>query len=156
CGKHERAQQMVAAIQAGAMIDASYFGVPTPFWTEYIQQLKGKSWKQLPFFDVEFVFYHGLNSLVDYYSDHTAVVFEKSRADALTKGLSVFPARYEALPTTDTLASVLQLSVSGNQADYSQLRPIQEERLATDVSLLCNDISELVTWIETVSGTIHL
>ena len=48
-------------------INIQNFACPTPFWEEYIDGLGGCTWGSLAFFDLEFLFYHGLNSIAGFF-----------------------------------------------------------------------------------------
>ena len=62
-GSLEAVRTMLEAIINEDPIDLRIFAHPTAYWKEYLNNLTGLTWGDLPFFDLEFLFYHGLNSI---------------------------------------------------------------------------------------------
>lgn len=114
---------LINGVIAGTQIDMGAFARPTAFWSRYIDNLAGAMWADLPFFDVEFVFYHALNSIAGYFSGGTDV-FKQTRSDALAAALAaIAPASAAKAKSSerDRLADALWFALLGNETDYSQL-----------------------------------
>lgn len=119
----QTAQKMLQAIIAGSSIDTSIFTRPTDYWKNHIDQVTGLTWDDLSFFDLEFFFYHGLNSIAGYFE--TGVdVFRQTRQMALTKAIPDLAndlAKLSELSGTDLLRATLRGALFANETDYSQL-----------------------------------
>jgi hypothetical protein len=155
-GKEQPAAQLLASIQCGGTIDATCFAASSPYWSDYIAKAEGQQWSSLPFFEVEFLFYHGLNSISGFY-ESGADVFEHSRKVALEEALSDFSKAYESLikESSGLLRELLRAAVVGNQSDLSQLGSARWQTLHHQ-ALLCDDSAQLSNRLETVSGFVHL
>ncbi len=122
-GQLEIAQTMLQAVIAGSPIDTTIFTRPTDYWQTYIDQLTGLTWDDLSFFDLEILFYHGLNSIAGYF-DNGIDVFRQVRQNALTKAI---PDLATGLTTISELSGIALLKATlrgalfANEADYSQL-----------------------------------
>ncbi|MEO0868594.1 MAG: hypothetical protein AAFY17_09125, partial [Cyanobacteria bacterium J06642_11] len=60
----QTAQNLLQAIITGSPIDTTIFKRPSAYWNNYIDQLSDLTWNDLSFFDLEFLFYHGLKIVV--------------------------------------------------------------------------------------------
>lgn len=112
-------ERLADDVIGGGPIDAYTLECPTPFWTRYVDELRGASWGELPFFDLEFVFYHAINSIAGSFTGGLDV-FRRTRLDAL-QGAIASLTLVKALPTN--LPDAVWLALTGNEADYSQLAP---------------------------------
>ncbi|MEO0397668.1 MAG: hypothetical protein AAF243_17025, partial [Cyanobacteria bacterium P01_A01_bin.137] len=83
----EAAQNMLQSGIIGRSIDTKLFSCPTTHWEDYLDKLSGLTWNDLSFFDLEFLFYHGLNSIAGYF-DTGVDVFAQTRQSALTEAIS--------------------------------------------------------------------
>src|SRR5688500_8103269 len=59
-----RWDELSSAVSRGGRIDASLFAADTPYWAARIAALTGRSWSDLPFFDLEFFFYKAIDTIV--------------------------------------------------------------------------------------------
>jgi hypothetical protein len=141
-GKLGAARAMLAAIIEEEPIDLKIFAHPTAYWGDYLNHLNGLNWGDLSFFDVEFLFYHGLNSIAGYY-DSGVDVFLSTRQLALAQALPVLKSGLEKLSKfsgKELLFRVLLHSLFANETDYSQIAAspsgpkLWEERILLDDS----------------------
>ena len=58
-----RWEQLESAILEGNPIDARLFLADTPYRRSKLASISGQTWAAQPFFDLEFLFYHALNSI---------------------------------------------------------------------------------------------
>ncbi|MET0286962.1 MAG: ARMT1-like domain-containing protein [Polyangiales bacterium] len=131
-------------VVAGGPIELDGLARPTAWWSSYLDRLQGARWDELPFFDLEFVFYHSINSRAGFFTQGTDV-FARTREAARVHG---------SIPTRD-LASAVWLALLGNEADYSQLQvggasPAWESRLVVD------ERARLLRVLESGVGTVHV
>ncbi|WP_394834898.1 protein-glutamate O-methyltransferase family protein [Pendulispora rubella] len=111
-------ETLVAQIIAGERVDTSVMARPTPFWSRYLDGLAQATWAELPFFDIEFLFYHAMNSLAGHFDEGTDV-FRIVRREAREVALEAL-----ARASFDMKAGIAQavwLALLANEADYSQL-----------------------------------
>ncbi|MBX2865907.1 MAG: protein-glutamate O-methyltransferase family protein [Leptolyngbyaceae cyanobacterium MAG.088] len=158
--KGQTAQTMLQAIIAGSAIDTSIFKRPTTYWHNYLDQLTDLTWDDLPFFDLEFLFYHGLNSIAGYF-DAKVDVFHQARQKALTQAI---PDLMTGLTTISDLSGIdlLRATIRGalfaNETDYSQLITSQGDASDWNQRLL---LDESEAWISHLQqncqqGEIHI
>ena len=122
-GQFETTQTMLQAIIAGSSIDTTIFARPTVYWNNYLDQLTNLTWDNLSFFELEFLFYHGLNSIARYF-DTGVDVFHQARQSALVDAIPALATGLEQLTElseTDLLRATVRCSLFANEADYSQL-----------------------------------
>ncbi|WP_394845477.1 protein-glutamate O-methyltransferase family protein [Pendulispora brunnea] len=114
-------EALVTRIIAGDRVDTSVMARPTPFWSRYLDKLDGlaqATWAELPFFDIEFLFYHAMNSMAGHFHEGTDV-FRTVRHDAREAALAALArAPFEM---KEPLAQAVWLALLANEADYSQL-----------------------------------
>ena len=117
------AQMMLQAIINGGPINTTIFERPTNYWNEYLDRLTASTWDDLPFFDLEFLFYHGLNSMAGYFDTGTDI-FYQIRKKALAKAIPDLAAGLAKLSELSDMA-LLRATIHGalfaNETDYSQL-----------------------------------
>ncbi|NEQ52438.1 MAG: protein-glutamate O-methyltransferase family protein [Leptolyngbya sp. SIO3F4] len=119
----QTAQTMLQAIIAGNPIDTAIFARPTDYWNNYLDQVTGLTWDDLSFFDLEFLFYHGLNSIAGYF-DSGVDVFRQARQQALTRAIPDLVTglvKLSELSGIDLLRATLRGALFANETDYSQL-----------------------------------
>ncbi len=119
----QTAQTMLQAIITGSPIDTTIFARPTAYWNNYLDQLSGLTWDNLPFFDLEFLFYHGLNSIAGYF-DTGVDVFHQARQRALAEAIPDLATGLDQISTLsglDLLRATILGALFANEADYSQL-----------------------------------
>ena len=154
------AQAMLQAIIAGSPIDTTIFAQPTVYWTNYLDQITGLTWDDLSFFDLEFLFYHGLNSIAGYFDDGTDV-FRQARQIALTKAIPDLASRLEKLSELsgiDLLRATIRGALFANETDYSQLMTSQSDASLWHERVLLDDSEQ---WISSLQqnlnkGDIHI
>ena len=112
--------RLLDEIQRGSPIDLSLFESPTSYWSECINALAGRTWNNLSFFDTEFFFYHGLNSIAQFFSDGTDV-FRATRRGALLDTVAGVKGNIVTEKRIDSLAPLISRALLGNNSDYSQL-----------------------------------
>ncbi|HSR99512.1 MAG TPA: ARMT1-like domain-containing protein, partial [Kofleriaceae bacterium] len=120
-GGHDdpRWSALQSAILTGRKLDPQLFAADTPFWRDKLAGLAGTRWSELPFFDLEFLFYHAINSIAADLRPGLDV-FASMRGASLCEAL---PQIARALESTDAidLEAALLLATSGNEADLSQI-----------------------------------
>lgn len=147
-GEDPRWAALESAIVVGGDIDASLVSARTPFWQHKLAKLAGARWSQLPFFDLEFLFYLAVNSIVDDLRpgfDVFAAARRASLSDALPRVARVVEAA-DGL----SLDAALLLATSGNEADLSQL--VREPAGAPSISLLGDERPALTQRLSEVPG----
>lgn len=110
--------ELRAAILSGGAIDTRQLVSSTRFWKRKISDLEGRRWSDLPFFDLEFLFYHGLNSIATDLRPGFDI-FAAARRAALRDGLPKAARVAEATPVA--LDAALLLATGANEEDLSQL-----------------------------------
>jgi uncharacterized protein with ATP-grasp and redox domains len=107
------------AVVSGGTLDTSLFATDTPYWTARVAALSGATWSEQPFFDLEFLFYKAIDTLVrELEPGHD--VFASARREALRHALPDV-ARLVESATPHSLDAALLLALFGNEADLSQL-----------------------------------
>ena len=112
---------LTQSIIRGTAIDVSMLAPVTPFWTSYIAALAGRTWRNLSFFEIEFLFYHAINSCAGHFE--TGVdVFSATRSMALREALPAFQASLLVHKPNGPhqLVELIRLATTGNFFDYSQ------------------------------------
>lgn len=156
----EAAQRMLQSIISGGPIDTKSFSCPTAYWKDYLDQLNGLTWNDLPFFDLEFLFYHGLNSIAGYF-DNGVDVFWPTRQMALAEAIPALDSGLEKilqLSDTDLLGATISCSLFANEADYSQLITSRGDSNLWNDRVLLDESDEFISCLEqhTVQGDIHI
>ena len=149
-----RWSDLLSAISVGDEIDTHMLLDTTPFWRSLVSRLRGKRWADLSFFELEFLFYHALNSIA---SDLIPGfdVFAASRLTALTTALPSVAHAMDFNPSI-SLNSALLLALSGNEADLSQLA--RAEQGQPRLQLIVDERPEIIDRLRVSrgDGTIHL
>jgi hypothetical protein len=113
----------VNSLQHGSTIPTAHFSTPTPYWHQFIANIEGQSWKDISFFNIEFLFYHWINSRLEYWS--TGVdAFVGTRITAASDDIRQFSTSLAAIEDSTAnsrLASLIALATDGNVADLSQI-----------------------------------
>lgn len=146
CGKLEAASTMLQDIIDEREINIQNFACPTLFWEEYINGLKGCTWGSLAFFDLEFLFYHGLNSIAGFFETGLDV-FRNTREIALAEAIPSLEsglAQMSDLSDTDLLKATISCSLFANEADYSQLITSQSDSKLWDGRILFDESDDLI------------
>ncbi|MEM1255639.1 MAG: ARMT1-like domain-containing protein [Cyanobacteria bacterium P01_H01_bin.21] len=156
----ETAQTMLQAIIASSSIDTILFARPTTYWNNYLDHLTGLTWSDLPFLDLEFLFYHGLNSIAGYF-DNGIDVFWPTRQMALAEAIPALDAGLEKilqLSDTDLLRATIRCSLFANEADYSQLITSRSDSNLWNDRVLLDDSDAFISCLEqpTIQGDIHI
>jgi hypothetical protein len=134
----------------GGPIALDMLARPTRFWSRYIKTLAGMAWHDLSFFEIEFLFYHAINSRAGWFETGFDV-FAATRASALQEALPRFQ---EALATMNSLLgeerlrALVRRATDGNLVDYSQTAVISDP-MAREEGLLVDDTEDL---LESLSG----
>lgn len=165
---HRDAQRAIDAlvkdVVAGAPIDSASLRRPTPFWERYLSERQSATWFELPFFDVEFLFYHALNSIAGYF-ERGIDVFRDARREARLEALAGLPSlpmrAWEAAgqPGSDDIAAALRLALLGNEADYSQLTVSHSQPSPWNERIVVDERDALLARLSRRAqgdGTIHL
>jgi uncharacterized protein with ATP-grasp and redox domains len=145
-----RIEALVAAIVAGDEINTNWLEQPTPFWSRYVGELRGARWNDLPFFDIEFVFYLALNSLAGRFRDGTDV-FRDTRRGALQSAISVLAA--QGWSSSWSLADAIWFALVGNEADYSQLANQRNHASAWEETMVVDQRPELLDELAQTSNS---
>ena len=156
----QTAQTMLQAIIAGSSIDTTLFARPTPYWNNYLEHLTGLTWDDLSFFDLEFLFYHGLNSIAGYF-DNGVDVFLPTRQMALTEAIPALDSGLEKilqLSGTNLLGATIRCSLFANEADYSQLITSRSDYNLWNDRMLLDESDVFISCLEqhTAQGDIHI
>jgi len=109
-------EALVADIIAGAPLARSLLPAVTPFFERYLADRRDATWLDLPFFDLEFVFYLALNAIAGFF-DGGPDIFRGARREAREAALGAL----SAATVNATLDDRLWLALLGNEADLSQL-----------------------------------
>jgi hypothetical protein len=152
------ARAMLVAIIEEEPIDLQVFARPTAYWGDYLNHLNGLSWGDLPFFDLEFLFYHGLNSIAGYY-DSGVDVFLYIRQLALAQALPVLKYGLEKLSKfsgKELLGPVLLHSLFANETDYSQIVASPSGPKLWDERILVDDSEKLILSLNRVHDEIKI
>jgi hypothetical protein len=108
-----------SGLASGGAIEGDLFALDTPFWRSTSASLAGHTWSELPFFDLEFLFYHAINSIAASVQPGLDV-FARTRHTALVDALPGVELTLAA-GGTSRIDVALELALSGNHADLSQL-----------------------------------
>ena len=150
----EAAQSMLQSVIAGSPIDTKIFSHPTAYWKDYLDKLSGLTWNDLSFFDLEFLFYHGLNSIAGYF-DSGLDVFWPTRQRALSEAMPVLDsglAKILELSGVDLLRATIRCSLFANEADYSQLITSRSDSTLWNDRVLLDESTAFITCLEQHSG----
>ena len=158
--KRQPAQTMLQAIITGSSIDTTIFAHPTVYWANYLDQIAGLTWDDLSFFDLEFLFYHGLNSIAGYFDDGTDI-FRQTRQIALNKAIPDLASGLEKLSELsgiDLLRATIRDALFANETDYSQIMTSQSDASLWHERVLLDDSEQ---WISSLQqnldkGDIHI
>lgn len=155
----QTAQTMLQAIIVGSPIDTTVFAHPTDYWNNYLGQLTNLTWNDLLFFDLEFLFYHGLNSIAGYF-DSGVDVFLQARQSALNKAIPDVARGLEKLSNLselDLLRATLRGALLANETDYSQLVISQGDNSLWHERILVDDSEQWIACLQNLDqGEIHL
>jgi hypothetical protein len=107
------------AIVGGGPVDVGLLATDTPYWTARVAALAGSTWADQPFFDLEFLFYKAIDTIVRDLEPGLDV-FANTRRAAL---LGALPEVGKAVESVNPLSldAALLLALFGNEADLSQL-----------------------------------
>ncbi|MEL7508079.1 MAG: ARMT1-like domain-containing protein [Cyanobacteria bacterium J06554_1] len=158
--KGQTAQTMLQAIITGSPIDTTIFTRPTVYWKNYLDQLTDLTWDDLSFFDLEFLFYHGLNSIARYF-DTGVDVFLRARQSALTEAMSDLATGLEKiseLSGADLLRATIRCALFANEADYSQLITSRSDSNLWNDRVLLDESDMFISCLEQYpsQGDIHI
>jgi hypothetical protein len=128
------------ALASGGLIDSSLFSASTQFWQERLLSLRGASWAEQSFFDLEFLFYLAINSIA-HDIEPGFDVFRRARSAALHQGMPEVVRAVDEQPDI-SLERAIHLAVLGNKGDLSQLE--HHRAGSTDSWFLMNDSARLV------------
>lgn len=148
--EEQSAQAMLQAMIAGSPIDTTIFTRPTAYWHNYLDQLTDLTWDDLSFFDLEFLFYHGLNSIAGYF-DTGADVFLQTRQSALNRAIPDLATGLETLSELseiDLLRATLRGALLANETDYSQLITPQGDTSLWHERMLLDDSEQWLSLLQ--------
>ena len=159
-GQLETAQTMLQAIITGSPVDTKIFTRPTAYWNNYLDQLTGLTWDDLTFFDLEFLFYHGLNSIVGYF-DTGVDVFHQARQRALAEAIPALATGLEQiskLSGIDLLRATIHGALFANEADYSQLMTSRGDSSLWHKRVLLDESEQWISYLQQNlhKGDIHI
>ncbi|MEM9004640.1 MAG: ARMT1-like domain-containing protein [Cyanobacteria bacterium P01_F01_bin.86] len=160
-GKLATAQAMLRSLTTGSLIDTEIFACPTAYWEAYLHQLNGLTWNDLSFFDVEFLFYHGVNSIAGYF-DRGVDVFQQTRQAALIEALPAVASglvKISELTGIDLLHAVIRCALFANEADYSQLMTSRSDSQLWSDRILIDEANALIAGLQQITDqatAIHL
>ncbi|MEO0431616.1 MAG: ARMT1-like domain-containing protein [Cyanobacteria bacterium J06656_5] len=158
--KGQTAQTMLQAIIIGSPIDTTIFTRPTDYWHNYLDQLTNLTWNDLSFFDLEFLFYHGLNSIAGYF-DTGIDVFLQTRQRALTEAIPDLCKGVEKLSRLsgiDLLSATIRGALFANEADYSQLITSRSDANLWNDRVLLDESDKFISCLEQYpeKGDVHI
>jgi hypothetical protein len=122
---------------------------PSPYWERYLDRIDGASWADLPFFDLEFLFYHALNSLAGFFSSG-ADVFAGTRAAATVDALAGLATELGVLAPASAemhlgdLVNLVKAATFGNEADYSQVALLTDGAAVARSGFLVDESPDLL------------
>ncbi|MFG6101598.1 ARMT1-like domain-containing protein [Leptothoe sp. EHU-05/26/07-4] len=156
----EAAQRLLQSVMEGSPIDTKIFSCPTAYWENYLDHLSRLTWNDPSFFDLEFLFYHGLNSIAGYF-DNGVDVFWPTRQRALAEAIPALDSGLEKilqLSDTDLLKATIRCSLFANEADYSQLITSRSDSNLWNDRVLLDESDEFISCLEQhpVKGDIHI
>jgi hypothetical protein len=103
-------------------LDAGVFTRTGPFWSEFLAGVDGCRWQDLSFFDMEFLFYHGVNSIAGYYENAAADPFRVMKREANEEAVKNFWTSFREDSLGGSLADALYLATFANEIDLSYRR----------------------------------
>jgi hypothetical protein len=117
--------------------------------------MHGKTWFELPFFDLEFLFYHALNGYAGHFADGYDL-FARSKSSATQEALVTQREQMEqvllAQPGREQLWFALVAALRQNQADLSQMGYLSDQMPTLESSLLLDQRLDLITRFERLSS----
>lgn len=119
-GKEPAWDALATAIANGEVIDLNLIEADTLFWRNKLAKLTGAAWRDLSFFDLEFLFYKAINSIAQRVQPGIDV-FASQRRLALHTAIPNVARVIESLSHL-SLKTAVNLAVSGNEFDLSQLQ----------------------------------
>lgn len=153
-GEPDRARQveiLVDGIMSGARIDVTGLARPTPFWSAWLDRVTAARWTELAFFEIEFLFYHALNSIAGYFENSTDV-FRVTRTAARTQALAAAQLGLDRVPDGDDLPAALERALFGNEHDYSLFEQGAATGAAIDERLLVDERVALLSAIRALGS----
>lgn len=157
-GRDSRWEPFLENMIAGGPIALDMLTRPTPFWSNYIERLAGKTWRDLSFFEIEFIFYHAINSRAGWFETGFDV-FAATRASALREALPRFERALGAIKTVsgvERLRVLVRRATRGNAADCSQTSIVSDPWTHGE-PLLVDDSEDLLAVLAGVDhGEIHV
>lgn len=127
---------LVDAVTHGGAIDTDLLAPTTGYLAEFIAGLSGQAWSELSFFDLEFLFYHAINTAAERLIPGRDV-FAGQKQRSLERALR--SARLPCGPLR--LGDAINAALFGNTADLSQLDVTDREGAST---LVIDERAELV------------
>lgn len=146
-----RLDELLADVVQGRAIRAEHFRGGSAFWRSYVESLEGRSWAELAFFETEFCFYHGINSLVGAF-DSGVDVFAKTKREAIEQALAEL--ELNGVATARSVRELVMGATLGNLMDLSQLTAGAGVEEAP--SLLLDHSLELCSALAAPAAIIHL
>lgn len=143
---HDKIDALVNAIENGeALQEVDHLAKPSDFWRDYLEGIKSHTWDDLSFFELEFLFYHSLNSLTAFF-DVGFDVFETVRQRALMDAMPDFDNEVNTIDWSsleESIQHLVQRATFGNSADYSQF-DVTGVAKSNESSLLVDQSDDLV------------
>jgi hypothetical protein len=135
------------AIVGGGPVDVGLLATDTPYWTARVAALSGSTWADQPFFDLEFLFYKAIDTIVRDLEPGLDV-FANTRRSAL---LDALPEVGKAVDSVSPLSldAALLLALFGNEADLSQLTA---STAASEGGVLVDERSDIVDRLRSLPG----
>jgi Damage-control phosphatase ARMT1-like domain len=153
-------EALLASIIGGGRLDVSLLARPTPFWARYVDHMAGATWANLSFFELEFVFYHALNSIAGYFEDGRDIfraIRQGAREAAVTSLAGAVHG--DRGSSRDDLSAALWLALLANESDYSQLAAGQGRTAAWSERLLIDERPALLDSLLRIrlgTGVVHV
>ena len=141
-----------AALLHAAPIDLEPLCAESTFWSDKLGSLVGRTWSDLSFFELEFLFQLAIRSIA-HALEPGLDVFAAARRAALADALPRVASAAES-QSSRTLEEVLLRSALGNAEDLSQLAGTRTGAAA--VTLLHDQRADLVSQLRSATGTIQL
>ncbi|MFO0291162.1 MAG: damage-control phosphatase ARMT1 family protein [bacterium] len=141
----DKIDALVNAIENGEALQVDHLAKPSDFWRDYLEGIKSQTWDDLSFFELEFLFYHSLNSLTAFF-DVGFDVFETVRQRALTDAIPDFDNEVNTIGWSsleESIQHLVQRATFGNSADYSQF-DVTGVAKSNESSLLVDQSDDLV------------
>ena len=137
--------KFIDVLLAGGPIPVAQMSRVGNYWSSRLAATSGQRWTDICFFDLEFFFYHWINSQVGFFRNGTDVFSEKRKQSAQDVA-PAFAAAYDRLSVMSgllRLTALIQLSTDGNVADLSQIE--ETDALAAKVLPRLTDDSNFLT-----------